>query len=654
MATIDAALAWAARGFRVFPLRENGKRPLWEEWPALATTDPDAIRAMWRDPLIGGFQEYNVGVLTHDMIVVDIDVKKGRRGLDNWFEAGFTLDTLCVATPTGGLHLYYSGPNVQGRVNVIGDGIDIRSWHNFVVAPGSKIDGEEYRLYHDIPIRPASELLLSYQRPPGEKNERRDEVSGNLDEPLAVREAIHFLQHSAAPAIAFKGGNDTTYKLAAHLRDLGISEPTSVQLMLQHWNERCQPPWSSPELAHIVENAWLYAENPAGLRNPTATFAGIDIPPLPQAPDELFAFGNALDMQVLEPRKWIIPRILMRNAVTLLLADGSAGKSTLVLTLAAHLAVGAKFFEFDVLRAGKSIIYNAEDDLAEMSRRLHAICTFFGFDFKLVKSRVALLSSDKLEFQLTINSPPRLNEAHVAPLMRAASDPEVAMVAVDPLLEVHSADENDNTQMRYVMSVLRMIARQTETAVLAAHHTNRSRGLEQRAGSAGAARGGTAIVNSSRVALTLVDPTDKDLLKYNLPEEERYRYVRLDDAKANLTMKSNEPVWLQRSGVHLYNGDDVGVLGPSDLSRRAADAALVMAQAIHGEMVAKGTSRYTLAEAVQALQTAMPAYQKIPVNTLRSRVEACLSGGVTLPDGACVAVTRELVKGRNVVSVILS
>lgn len=56
-----------------------------------------------------------------------------------------------MATPSGGLHLYYAAPDgvqlhkTEGdRVRGLGWKIDTRAWGGYMVAPGSLIDGRAY------------------------------------------------------------------------------------------------------------------------------------------------------------------------------------------------------------------------------------------------------------------------------------------------------------------------------------------------------------------------------------------------------------------------------------------------------------------------------------------------------------------------------
>ncbi|MBK1784553.1 bifunctional DNA primase/polymerase [Prauserella cavernicola] len=182
-----AALAAAERGWYVFPLAPRGKRPALHGtdrcprtgqcaeahagWEQRATTDPARIRAAWS---AGSF---NIGVATgpSGLCVLDLDTTKpgeetparwaaeGARGGEDVLaivaeRAGHELpaDTLTVATPSGGLHLYFTGPAGVELRNTSGDTgrglgwkVDTRAWGGYVVAPGSLTPTGAYRYVHD-------------------------------------------------------------------------------------------------------------------------------------------------------------------------------------------------------------------------------------------------------------------------------------------------------------------------------------------------------------------------------------------------------------------------------------------------------------------------------------------------------------------------
>jgi hypothetical protein len=151
---LDAAAGLVSLGFRVFPLVPGKNLPLVKEWPKVATDDADVIgewAARWPNA--------NIGVATGEasgVMVVDLDVKDGRNGLENLAalaRTGKVLPPSPVAlTPSGGRHLYFRA--VPGVRNVVGItaagrglalGIDVRAEGGFVVAPPSERANGRYR-----------------------------------------------------------------------------------------------------------------------------------------------------------------------------------------------------------------------------------------------------------------------------------------------------------------------------------------------------------------------------------------------------------------------------------------------------------------------------------------------------------------------------
>ncbi len=151
-----AALAYAQRGWRVFPLHgivngactcghacaSPGKHPLVRRGLYDATTDPALVSAWWR-----AWRRANVGVATgaeSGIAVVDVDLPTALASLDELVEAGIGR-TLTALTGGGGIHFFYSCAdgelgNSAGRLpgfEVDLPGVDLRSNGGYVVAPPS-------------------------------------------------------------------------------------------------------------------------------------------------------------------------------------------------------------------------------------------------------------------------------------------------------------------------------------------------------------------------------------------------------------------------------------------------------------------------------------------------------------------------------------
>jgi bifunctional DNA primase/polymerase-like protein len=197
---LEAALNAVERDWHVFPLRPGTKRPAlhgftscpgtgpcWAGhvgWEQRATNDPNSILAAWATG------PFNIGLATGPsrLVVIDLDaatpddtppppwnvdgIRDGQDVLAALAEQSgqpFPADTLTVATPSGGLHLYYTAPagielrNTAGTA--LGWKIDTRAHGGYVVATGSLVDGHPYTLVHDQPPAPLPAWLLKRLRP---------------------------------------------------------------------------------------------------------------------------------------------------------------------------------------------------------------------------------------------------------------------------------------------------------------------------------------------------------------------------------------------------------------------------------------------------------------------------------------------------------
>jgi hypothetical protein len=144
---LDRALAYARRGWPVFPCRPGAKEPATRHGFRDASTDPDRIRSWWhRQP------DANIAIATGlpGPDVLDVD-QHGPAG--NGFtacrhlQAAGLLDghSAIIATPGGGLHLYFRG-STQASGRLPRHHLDFRSAGGYVLAPPSQTGGTRYRL----------------------------------------------------------------------------------------------------------------------------------------------------------------------------------------------------------------------------------------------------------------------------------------------------------------------------------------------------------------------------------------------------------------------------------------------------------------------------------------------------------------------------
>lgn len=153
----DAALGYAHRGWRVFPLHgivngvctcgrtdcsSAGKHPLVRRGLYEATTDPTQIQSWWRR-----WRSANVGIATgaeSGIVVIDVDLPGAVESVERLMEVDLPT-TLTALTGGGGVHLIYSTSdetlgNSAGRLPGIEEelvGIDLRGNGGYIVAPPS-------------------------------------------------------------------------------------------------------------------------------------------------------------------------------------------------------------------------------------------------------------------------------------------------------------------------------------------------------------------------------------------------------------------------------------------------------------------------------------------------------------------------------------
>jgi hypothetical protein len=136
-------------GFKVFPLIPGTKRPAISGWKTAATSDLDAILDWWDG---GEFTGFPVGIATGEgsgIFVVDIDRKKTVDGYatlaglvtEAGADATELMETMSVATPSGGAHLYFRWVDgvrnsTGGPGRGLGPGLDVRGHGGLVAAPG--------------------------------------------------------------------------------------------------------------------------------------------------------------------------------------------------------------------------------------------------------------------------------------------------------------------------------------------------------------------------------------------------------------------------------------------------------------------------------------------------------------------------------------
>ncbi|WP_324189942.1 bifunctional DNA primase/polymerase [Nocardia cyriacigeorgica] len=171
-----AALAAAARGWPVFPLRPGAKTPAINRWPDRASTDSSHINHWWRQ-----CTSFNIGIVTGlaaaGLHVIDLDSPHMQPPVAQYEDAlaQFTdrvavavPATFTVATPAG-WHLYFRAPRrrrLRSTIGRLGPGIDSRGDGGYIVAPGSRTTTGDYHVLRPAPVAVLPTRLVALLTPP--------------------------------------------------------------------------------------------------------------------------------------------------------------------------------------------------------------------------------------------------------------------------------------------------------------------------------------------------------------------------------------------------------------------------------------------------------------------------------------------------------
>ena len=180
--------------------------------------------------------------------------------------------------------------------------------------------------------------------------------------------------------------------------------------------------------------------------------------------------ASDLDGQPIPPRVWHVQDLVPSGTVTLFGGDGGTGKSLLALQLASSTALGSTWLGLAV-RSGEAVYLSAEDDKAELHRRLADIALAEGVtlaDLDALKLR-SLAGQDALLALLgdggALEATPLLDAVDE---LLARDRPD--LLVLDTLADYFPGNENDRAQARQFIGMLRGLAIRHQCAVVVLAH----------------------------------------------------------------------------------------------------------------------------------------------------------------------------------------
>ncbi len=483
---IDAALRYAARGWRVFPVwpirdgrcgcgkecgRDAGKHPMTVHGVKEATTDEAEIREAWAK-----VPDANIGIATgQGLLVVDVDPRNGG-SLKTLLSYG-DLHSCLQKTGGGGIHVLLKVPPELKWPSKLEQGIDLKSDGGYIVAaPSLHISGTAYEWIEGREgVEAAPQWLLARALP-------AIDVQINTSAGKTSPATLSVLHHAAdwlkkhGPAVSGANGDSHTYKAGAYIfHDLGLTWEEGEPL-IKAWNLSCEPPWDPGELkAKAYRETYARPEIQKGeartfirildnLRGETSSVSQLttDSRTIPTLFEPLPTF---LARKYPKP-PWLINGVLAEQSVTVLGGEPKVSKTWAGLELGLSLAAGKLAFgEFEVPAPRPVVFFLVEDDARSAANRIRSLAAGKGISHDAlqhghIRCRQALNIQD---------------DKQLAQLIQAVTAiPEVAMIYLDPMRDLHLGDENSSADMADVMGRLRKLRDETNASVVFAHHTGKS------------------------------------------------------------------------------------------------------------------------------------------------------------------------------------
>jgi putative DNA primase/helicase len=255
---LDAALAYAATGWHVFPAyapTENGcscrhpdcddigKHPRTQHGLSDATTDEAQIRKWWTM-----WPQANIAIRTgavSGLVVLDVDFRKGgAESLTDLEQSYHPLPETVLDLTGNGQHYFFAHPGqyVKTGTEDFAPGLDIRGDGGYVIAaPSLHANGKRYtwEILHEpdeTPLAPLPEWLLALCQ------EQTQRAAPSAGEPIPKGQR-----------------NDTLFRLGCGFRARGCTEAVIVAALLEMNATQCQPPLPEEDIRKIAASCAKFA-----------------------------------------------------------------------------------------------------------------------------------------------------------------------------------------------------------------------------------------------------------------------------------------------------------------------------------------------------------------------------------------------------------
>ncbi|WP_367714502.1 AAA family ATPase [Nitratireductor sp. GISD-1A_MAKvit] len=255
-------------------------------------------------------------------------------------------------------------------------------------------------------------------------------------------------------------------------------------------------------------------------------------------------------------RPWLYGRHLLRKQVSVTVAPGGVGKSSLTICEGLAMASGRELLGDWTESDLRVWIYNLEDPRDELDRRIIAAMQHHGVEPEEIAGRLFVDTGRERTLTTAIQTSKGVEiiKPEIDNLAREIEARGIDVLIVDPFVSSHMVSENDNGAIDLVAKEWARLADRCNCAIELVHHTRKTNGEDATTESG---RGATALLAAARSGRVLNKMTD-DLRAEAGVQDDPATYFAISRDKSNLAPVGKRE-WRRMASVHLANGDSVGV-----------------------------------------------------------------------------------------------
>ena len=280
-------------------------------------------------------------------------------------------------------------------------------------------------------------LSPDLENDPLEEQRRKDQIWSAVLAALAKQISPQCLQTWFRPA-AITSCDETTFKLT-------VPNDAFRQAILENYNDVLA--------AALVDVFGTPRQIEISVREDERTAGGPH--PLPVV--------RASELEARAGTQWLIEKLWLAEGVGVIGGPPRAYKSLLALDMAVSVASGSPCLGvFPVHDSGPVLLYAAEDSASVLRLRLQSLARNRRIDLEALDVHVIIAGLLRLD-----------QHAHQERLQATVARHQPKLLILDPLVRIHSADENASSAMSALLGYFRALQRTLGVAVALIHHSRK-------------------------------------------------------------------------------------------------------------------------------------------------------------------------------------